>query len=386
MPSTGTPTAASARCASRAVAPGGEHVVAHDRGDWIARAGERPQRDGAGGHRAGEVALPVRGVQPGLVGDGRPSGAAGGSCGRRSRWRRRMPAACRVTRSIGSWPRAVTTAARDGTGTRRVRPPGVDEVAGRDREHLAERPHEGERPALLVRQHHRPQQVRVVATDHGGRQPRRAGVRAGPDGPVGQQPSAVRAEQPTGPPAVHAGGAGDQVQPGVQHPSSVLSRTGRGRAVRPRPVESAGSAGVRRRAEAGDRARRDPVALRVEPDHPCRRRPRGRAAGWSRASPPPTSRGRARGRPAPGRGRRVSRQGTRTRPATRPASGPARRGRWASARRGPRSGRGRRAARRSGARGSAGSGRRRRCAAGRPTSAGRPRWSPRPPPAACRHG
>jgi hypothetical protein len=49
---------------------GGEHVVAHDGGDRFAGAGEAPQRDGACGHRAGEVALPAGSVQPGLVGDG----------------------------------------------------------------------------------------------------------------------------------------------------------------------------------------------------------------------------------------------------------------------------------------------------------------------------
>jgi hypothetical protein len=132
-----------------------------------------------------------------------------------------------------------------------------DEVAGRDRQHLAERSDEGEGPVLLVRQHHRPQQVRVVASRPRRVPARRAGVRAGPDGPVGKQ-------CPGSPDTAADPAAG-----------SARRRTRRpGPARRPAPVQRAARTGRGERC-----ARACGVGSRAQPEYVGARKPATEPAG-----------------------------------------------------------------------------------------------------------
>ena len=128
--------------------------------------------------------------------------------------RRRVRPAARAIRSIGSWPRARTTARRDGTGTSSVGPGREDRRRG-----CRERPTEGsgqrEHAVLLVCEHHRAEEVVVLPR----REARGQAVRA-----------RRRAHRPTSARGAARHRRGTATVRGLRSPHS--RRRGRGRATR----------------------------------------------------------------------------------------------------------------------------------------------------------
>ena len=229
--STGTPTASSARCASRAVAP--VVITSSHTTTWARRpAWRRTARAGLAIDPArlalrSPASSPAWSATPGRVRSSRAT-AAGRSAAAKGR------AARRVMARVGSCPRARTAAGRDGTGTSSNGAVGADaDLLGRGehrgRQQSAERRGQAEQPALLVADDHRPQASRRRGRSaNGGASPTGVGV-GHATAAAGRQPDpAGRAQHPARLAAPDAGRAEQQVGTGVEqrgHEGHLLDAT-----------------------------------------------------------------------------------------------------------------------------------------------------------------